>query len=147
MNLPALCFVGITFASIGASVIIAASKSLYVGELDGTLRQVNLRETLVRELKHVGRFEIAKTPEASALILTGTNHIRVRGYVSLNPRSGNLPSEGQPVYGGYVSIELKDRTGATVWSYVAVPGSGTNGMDRMANEIAKHLVSAVGKGK
>jgi hypothetical protein len=61
----------------------------------------------------------------------------------LNPRAGTSPTNGQAVYGGYISVELKDRAGVTLWSYLATPRSGSKDIARdLSKDVVKHLVAS-----
>lgn len=72
--------------------------------------------------------------------------IYVREYRSLNPRSGRRPENGTPVYAGYLSVELKDRAGVTVWSYLAIPPSDSATAARdLARGIARKVADALPK--
>jgi len=77
---------------------------------------------------------------AADLVLGGGGEIWIRGYRSLNPRSGRLPSDGAPVYGGYLSVELKNKDGVTLWSYLVTPTADAENVSKdLAKKIAKHL--------
>jgi hypothetical protein len=54
-------------------------------------------------------------------IVTGTGETYVKGYVGTNPRVRYLNSDAQPVYGGYLSLELKPPGRDTIWSYLVTP--------------------------
>jgi len=75
--------------------------------------------------------------------LGGGGEIWVKGYRSLNPRSGRSPSNGTPVYAGYLSVELRDRNGETIWSYLATPGPSTDVAKDLSKRIAKHVAEAL----
>jgi phosphate ABC transporter phosphate-binding protein len=74
------------------------------------------------------------------VILGGGGEIWVQGYQSLNPRSGTRPDRGTAVYKGYLSVELKDPAGETIWSYLATPGADSGDI---AKDLAKRIAKAV----
>jgi hypothetical protein len=70
--------------------------------------------------------------------------IWVKGYVSLNPRSGRAPSSGTPVYTGFLSVEIKDSRRVTLWSYLVKAGSESQDISKdLSKRIAKHLAAAL----
>jgi ABC-type phosphate transport system substrate-binding protein len=48
------------------------------------------------------------------------------------------------VYGGFVSVELKDATGETLWSYLATQSTGSENISKdLSKQIVKHLSEAL----
>ena len=81
---------------------------------------------------------------AADAVLTGNGEIWVKGYQSLNARSGRMPYNGTPIYSGFLSVEVKDVKGETLWSYLASPGGGSaNIAKRLAESVVKHLSEAL----
>src|SRR5215475_10522136 len=64
-----------------------------------------LRARVVAEL-HKNSIAIAASPSGADAILGGGGEVWVKAYRSLNPRSGRQPSNGDPVYAGYLTVEL-----------------------------------------
>jgi ABC-type phosphate transport system substrate-binding protein len=55
-----------------------------------------------------------------------------------------LPTNGVPIYGGFLSVELKNRRGVTVWSYLATPGTSSEDVSKdISKRIAMHLTEAL----
>ena len=77
---------------------------------------------------------VANQWEAQA-VLAGTGEVRVKGHVSLNPRNGTINGDTQALYAGYLSIELRDKKGDTLWSYLATPHSSAS------PDVARDLAS------
>src|ERR1700728_4365022 len=51
-----------------------------------------------------------------------------------------LPTNGTPVYGGYVAVELRNKQGVTLWSDLVTPGpSSEDAAKDLAKLIAKHV--------
>lgn len=49
-------------------------------------------------------------------------------------------NNGIPIYGGYLSFELRNKTGATLWSYLVTPGISSEDVSRdLAKRIVRHL--------
>jgi hypothetical protein len=114
--------------------------------IDGLGDKAELREVkkdLAAELRKSDVFGVADSADQADATLTGHGDTWLKGYYSLNPRAGTSPSNGQPVYGGYVSVELKDRAGVTLWSYLATPHAGSKNIAHdLSKDVVKHLVSS-----
>jgi hypothetical protein len=101
-----------------------------------------LRKDLVNDLKKSKLFEVVESANQADAVLTGTADVYVKSYFSLNPRAGVNPNRGEPIYGGSFSVELKDKTGETIWSYLSTSRSGTTDPSRdLAKDVVKHLVN------
>ena len=115
-------------------------KRFYVEPFTTKSGSEKLRSEIIAELRKLPSISIAPTAAGADLILGGGGEIWIKGYRSLNPRSGRLPSDGSPVYDGFLSVELRDSKGETVWSYLATPGPGATDVGKdLAKRIAKHL--------
>lgn len=102
-----------------------------------------VKKDLATELRRSDIFGLAASKEQADATLTGHGDTWLKGYYSLNPRAGTLPANGQAVYGGYISVELKDRAGVTLWSYLATPRTGSNNIaHELSRDVVKHLVSS-----
>jgi phosphate transport system substrate-binding protein len=102
-----------------------------------------IKKDLQAELRRSEIFGLADSADQADATLTGRGDTWLKGYYSLNPRAGTSPANGQPVYGGYVSVELKDRAGVTVWSYLATPHASSKNIAReLSKDVVKHLVSS-----
>ncbi len=101
---------------------------------------------MVAEVRKLSSVSLVAGEANADLILGGGGEIWVKGYRSLNPRSGRVPSDGSPVYGGYLSVELRDKAGATLWSTLVTPGADADDAAKdLSKRIAKQLVAALGK--
>jgi hypothetical protein len=114
--------------------------------IDGLGDKPELREVkraLASELRRSEIFSLADSPDQADATLTGHGDTWLKGYYSLNPRAGTSPSNGQPVYGGYVSVELKDRAGVTLWSYLATPHAASRNIaHELSKDVVKHLLGS-----
>jgi hypothetical protein len=118
-------------------------KRIYVEAFTVKGVPVKLRDDVIAELRKLNVSIVSDRASAGA-ILTGDGETWIKGYRSLNPRSGRLPSNGTPVYAGFLSVELKDAKGETLWSYLAAPASGSDDISKdLAKRIAKHLAEAL----
>lgn len=138
-------FVTLSLLSCGGP-LAAEGKRLYVEPFTTKSGQENFRAEMMAELRKQGGIELAASSQQADAILVGGGEIWVRGYRSLNPRSGRLPSDGTPVYAGYLSVELRNRRGETFWSYVATPEPGSENVPRdLAKRIAKQVAGALAR--
>jgi len=100
--------------------------------------------SLMRDLEKSGAIQVVDTPSQADAILSADGDIYVKGYVSLNPRSGNSPGHGEPVRAGYLSVELKGKGNETLWSFLATPRFGSTNIEHeISKQVTKELVSAV----
>ncbi len=121
-------------------------KRLYVEPFATKGGADKLRAEVSAALGKLSSVSLVKDESAADLILGGGGEIWIRGYRSLNPRSGRLPSNGTPVYAGYLSVELKDRKGVTLWSDLVTPGNASEDVPRdLSRRIAKDLAEALGR--
>ncbi len=100
----------------------------------------DLKKTITSQLRKSHQWEVVDSPGNADATLEGKGEIWIRGYYSLNPRAGTSPANGKPVYGGYASVELKDTSGGTIWSYLATLHSNSTNIYRdLAGQVVKHL--------
>ena len=117
---------------------------LYVEPFATKTGAEELRNDLIAELRKSGTFSLADSESSADAILGGGGEIWVKGYRSLNPRSGRLPSDGTPLYAGYLSVELKDPRGETLWSYLLTPGSAAADVSKdLSKRIAKMVAGVL----
>jgi phosphate ABC transporter phosphate-binding protein len=123
----------------------SAVRRLYVEPFATKADAEKLRDDLVIELRKSNAVTLAPDAAHADLILGGGGEIWIRGYRSFSPRSEmKLSTNGTPIYGGYLSVELKDNRGVTVWSYLATPGADVSDISKdLAKRIAKHLMEAL----
>jgi phosphate ABC transporter phosphate-binding protein len=79
-------------------------------------------------------------------VLHGTGELWVRGYLSASPHSPS--SLREPVYDGYLSLQLDNRTGETLWSYLVTPGRmrWRSAADDMADHGVRLMSAALERG-
>jgi phosphate transport system substrate-binding protein len=121
-----------------------AAARLYVEPFATRAGAEKLQQEVAAQVRKLHSVTLVSGATGADLVLGGGGEVWVRGYTSLNPRSGRLPSNGVPVYGGYLSVELKNQRGATVWSYLVTPGADSTDVARdLAHRIARHLADAI----
>jgi len=124
-----------------------AIRRLYVEPFVTKVGAEELREGVIAELRKTTSVSLISSPSGADAILGGGGEIWIKGYRSLNPRSGRSPSNGTPVYAGYLSVELRNAKGETIWSYLATPGSAPEDVAKdLSKRIAKHVAEALQQG-
>ena len=130
---------------LACCVLTAGGRSVYVEAFATKSGAAKLREDVTAELRKLKSVSLVTDESKADFILGGGGEIWVRGYRSFSPRSHmKLPSNGTPIYGGYLSVELKSPGGVTLWSYLATPGESAGDVSKdLSKRIAKHLAEAL----
>ncbi len=104
-----------------------------------------IQQDVTMELRKLDSVSLVANESIADLVLAGGGEIWVRGYRSFSPRSHlKLPTNGTPIYGGFLSVELKNKRGVTVWSYLATPGSASGDISKdLSKQIVKNLAEAL----
>jgi phosphate transport system substrate-binding protein len=107
------------------------------------------QKDLTAELRKISSISLAPDASSADLIVGGGGEIWVRGYRPFTHRSEmRLPTNGTPVYGGYLAVELKNKQGVTLWSDLVTPGSSFEGAAKdIAKLVAKHVAYALEMGQ
>ena len=126
-----------------ATLPLVGIKHVFVETFPAKTGSDALRTDLIAQLRKMS-FSMVPEESKADLIVSGNGETWIKGYRSLNPRSGRQPGNGQPVYAGYLSVEIKDSKGETLWSYLVTlgPDMGDIGKD-LSKELAKHLMEAL----
>jgi hypothetical protein len=119
-------------------------KKLYVEPLNVKKGSEKFRSDMIAQLRKLSAVSIVADKASADAILSGNGEVWVKGYQSLNPRSGRSAFNGTPVYTGFLSVEIKDQHGATLWSYLVTPGSESQDISKdLSKRVAKHLAAAL----
>jgi phosphate transport system substrate-binding protein len=140
-----LCCCAIAASSPTPQVGKAAEiRRLYVEPFTTKAGAETLRVEVIAELRKLRSISLVSSESNADAILGGGGEIWIKCYRSLNPRSGRLPENGEPVYAGYLSVELRNPKGDTLWSYLATPGTASGDVSKdLAKRIAKHVAEAL----
>ena len=134
---------------VAAPLVVAQAsgiKRLYVEPFTTKSGSEKLREDLIADLRKLSSISIISGESNAEATLGGGGEIWVKGYRSLNPRS-RLLSNATPVYAGFLSVELRDANGETLWSDLVTPGGATEDISRdLSKQIAKHVAQALQAG-
>lgn len=108
-------------------------KRVYVGTLGDNKTAAVLRDELIRFLHRTRGLEVVTSPDAADAIITGTSRIWVKEYIRTNPKPSSLNRE--PVYDGYLFVQLKGKNNQELWSCRVIPGKFS--WDDITVELAK----------
>jgi phosphate ABC transporter phosphate-binding protein len=111
-------------------------RKVYVDSLGTDNGAAEMRKQIVRQLRAGRGVQVVRDPKDADAVIKGTGRIWTTGYISLSPRSHSL---SQPVFEGFLSVEVVRKSGETLWSYLVTPSKFPwNGI---ANDLAHQLVS------
>ncbi|MGA9673181.1 MAG: phosphate ABC transporter substrate-binding protein PstS [Terracidiphilus sp.] len=135
---------------VGAAAQQAASladvKTLFVATFGGAEDGALLHDSLIHRLAKSDRFRIVQSAKEADAIVNGTGEIWIRGFTSTNVRTPS--AHRQSVYNGYLSLEVINREGQPLWSWLVTPGNlvWNNIVDDLAGRAVKKLVEASASG-
>jgi phosphate transport system substrate-binding protein len=112
-------------------------RRLYVETFSIKPSSGELRQDVIAHLRKLASVTLVTDKAGADLILIGSGEIWVKGYRSLNPRSGRSPLNGTPLYGGFLSVELRNTRGETLWSYLAAPSAPS---EDILKDLSKRVV-------
>jgi phosphate transport system substrate-binding protein len=123
-------------------------KRLYVEPFATQAGSEKFREDVIRELRRLNIVSLAANESSADEILGGGGEVWIKGYRSHNPQLGKVPANGTPIYTGFLSIELRDKNGQTLWSYLATPPEASDDVSKdLSALIVKKLVEALKQGE
>jgi hypothetical protein len=140
---PMVSWCALVFAQ--PATIPAKVRAIFVGDIKGISEAGSIRQALIEDLRKHGKPSLADGPDSADATLTGNGELWVKGYYSLNPRERSVGEDAHRVYGGYLSVELRDRKGEVLWSYLVTPRRGYDSVGHdLAGQVLKKLREATG---
>ncbi len=143
------------FTRLGLCLLLAVpvfgwqggAKKLYVDGFTTKAGAEKLRDDMIAELRKVSSVSLVSDEANADFILDGGGEVWVKGYRSFSPRSElKLPSNGTPIYGGFLSVELKNKQGVTLWSYLVTPEAPSADISKdLSKRVVKHLAEALSR--
>jgi phosphate ABC transporter phosphate-binding protein len=123
--------------------------SLYVEPFITKSGAAEFRKDVTAELRKLGSVSLAASEAGADLILGGGGEVWIRGYRPFTHRSEErLPTNGAPLYGGYLAVELRNKQGVTLWSDLVTPSPSSEDVTKdLAKVVAKHVVKALEMGQ
>ena len=120
-------------------------RRVFVGSLGEKPGASALRKRIIDELKRSHEITPASSASDADAVLTGDGETYIRGYISLNPRSGTRAGEGEPIYDGFLSVELKGKNDEVLWSYLATPRFQSSHVEQdLAKQVCRKIEQALG---
>jgi len=128
------------------SPISGPIRRIFVSPFEGKFGSADLRKEVVERLQQSGKVILVSSPSDADAVVQGSGELWLEGYQALSPRGP--PSMRQPVFSGYLSLEVKNRNGETIWSYFVTPGRmHWRGVDQdMADHVVKRMLVALSQG-
>jgi PBP superfamily domain len=106
------------------------------------------REDIIAELRKMKSVSLTEDESSADEILGGGGEVWIKGYRSHNPQLGKVAPNGTPIYTGFLSIELRDKSSQTLWSYLATPPAASGDVSKdLSALIAKKLNEALEQGE
>jgi phosphate ABC transporter phosphate-binding protein len=143
--LMALAFAAVgtaAFAGSGATGPHVHARSIAVESVGTGTGAGALRQRIVERLRKHPGLRLAASPAQADLTLRGASSIWPTGSYSISPHSNSYRVTN---YQGYLSVELVDRSGQTLWSYLVTPNrfrSGSITTD-LADQATSRLLDAL----
>jgi len=124
---------------------LANARTIHVASLgDGSTAEA-LRQRVIERLEASGKLKVAERASAAELQLRGASNIWPTGTISVHPRAN---SARETLYEGYLSVELLNSAGQTMWSYLVTPSRfhTTSITNDLADRLVEHLLDAIENG-
>ena len=104
-----------------------------------------LRSEFINLLRKERGVEVVDTAVAADFVLSASAETYIKGYMGTNPRVRYLNSDAKPIYGGFLSVELKNRAHDPVWSYLVTPRRfGSDDINRnLAGQMVRKLIAII----
>lgn len=138
-------------ASVSSSALQSGSPArasesipkIFVDAFQGKLGAAQLRNKVIARLRARREVSVVDKESDADLVVRGSGEIWLKGYVAINPHPA--ASVRQPVYGGYLSLQVASRSGAVLWSYLVTPGRvHWSGVDAdMADHSVRLMLAAL----
>jgi phosphate ABC transporter phosphate-binding protein len=136
LSVPILVCAVIVRCQAQAATTLSQIKKVYVAPLGNQKGADTIRNRIADRLRASGKLSVVDSPREADATITGAGGIWVTGYMSVGVRSSH--ANRQPVYDGFLSIEVLSNAGATIWSYLVTPSKLT--FKSITNDLADQLV-------
>ena len=145
MGLSRRWVVSVTVMWLGVHALAASPARVFVEPLGTKSGAAQLRNELVHLLEKEHGIALVSDAAAADFIISGEGDTYIKGYVGSNPRVRYLNGDARPVYGGFLSVEVKNREHDTIWSYLVTPRRlGSEDINRnLTGQLARKLVGAI----
>jgi phosphate ABC transporter phosphate-binding protein len=117
-------------------------RKIFVSPMSGGKGAGELHQSLIKQLRKSGKFEIVASSSQADAVVKGSGQIWIKGYVATNPRSPAM--NRQAIYAGFLSVEVVGADNAVLWSYLVTPSkpSWGNIFDNLSDNLVREMVAA-----
>src|SRR5271166_3852232 len=142
----AACWIVLTLAAISLHAQTAKDlsqvKKVFVSSLSGGNGAAELQQSLTKQLRKSGKFEVVATPSQADAVIKGSGQIWVKGHIATSPRAP--AANRQAVYGGFLSVEVVGADNAVLWSYLVTPSKFFWGSisEDLSDNLVREMVAA-----
>ena len=140
----ALCCAIAGSALIGQTPAATRIKRIYVEPFTTQEGSDRFRQDVIAELRKLTSVSLVSDQSSADAILGGGGEVWIKGFRSHNPQLGNVAPNGTAIYTGFLSIELRDTSGDTLWSYLATPPAASKDVSKdLSTQIVKKLAESL----
>ena len=140
----ALCCAIAGSALIGQTPAATRIRQIYVEPFTTHEGADKFREDVIAELRKLTSVSLVSEESSADAILGGGGEVWIKGFRSHNPQLGNVALNGTAIYTGFLSIELRDTSGDTLWSYLATPPAASSDVSKaLSTQIVKKLAESL----
>src|SRR5271157_301645 len=142
----AACWIVLILAAISLHAQTARDlsqvKKVFVSSLSGGNGTAELQQSLVKQLRKSGKFEVVATSSQADAVIKGSGQIWVKGHIATSPRAP--AANRQAVYGGFLSVEVVGADNAVLWSYLVTPSKFFWGSisEDLSDNLVREMVAA-----
>jgi phosphate transport system substrate-binding protein len=116
---------------------LAKVNKVYVEDFGQEASAKALREKFISDLELKGKFEVVTAADQADALIRGEGSVWLTGYLSTDPHTAT--SMRQPVYRGFLSIEVLGKDRQPLWSYLVTPRKFRSA--DIASDLADQLVA------
>jgi len=146
LTLKAAAWVVVMLAALSLQAQTATDlfqiKKVFVASMSGGNGAAELHQSLVKQLRKSGIFEVVATSSQADAVIKASGQIWVKGHFATSPRS---PAANRlAIYGGFLSVEVVGADNAVLWSYLVTPSKFSLGSisDNLADNLVREMVAA-----
>ncbi len=117
-------------------------KKIFVSPMSGGNGAAQLHQSLVKQLRKSGKFEVVTTASQADAVIKPSGQIWVKGHFATSPRTPK--TNRQAIYGGFLSVEVVGADNAVLWSYLVTPSKFSWGSisDDLSDNLVREMVAA-----
>src|SRR5271157_1975729 len=117
-------------------------KKVFVSPMSGGNGAAELHQSLVKQLRKSGEFEVVATSSQADAVIKASGQIWVKGHFATSPRTPK--TNRQAIYGGFLSVEVVGADNAVLWSYLVTPSKFFWGSisEDLSDNLVREMVAA-----